>query len=92
MFEQLPSKYIKQDGKYKIVYCVKITDPFLKFSLAECDWYEAIGCSFEQTVPPMEITADGKTVTWIEDVIIPSQKAIKYDESSLNFILRNTVY
>lgn len=92
MFKQLPSKYIKQDGKHKIVYSVKITDPFLKFSLDESDWYEAIGCSFEMTVPPMEITADQKEVLWVEDVLFPSQKAIRYSETQLNFILRNTVY
>lgn len=92
MFEQLPSKYIKQDGKHKIVYSVRITDPFLRFSLSEHDWYEAIGCSLEGTVPPMEITSDQKTVTWVEDVIYPSQKAIKYTQAELIFILRYAVH
>lgn len=92
MFEQLQSKYIKEDGKFKVVYSVKITDTFKKFSTEEIDWYEAIGCSFERSIPPLEITSGGKVASWVEELILPSSKAIRYTESELNFILRNTVY
>lgn len=92
MFEQLPSKYIKQDGKFKVVYSVKITNTLYKFSTDEIDWYEAIGCSFERSVPPLEISGDGRVASWVEELPTLSSKAIKYSGSELNFILRNTVY
>ena len=90
MFEQLPSKYFYQDGEYKVAYSVKIVDHYKKFSTNDLDWIEAIGCDFEGTIPPLDISEDGKVATWVDVLPTLSSKAIRYSDSELNFILRHT--
>ncbi|AUR89112.1 hypothetical protein NVP1121O_084 [Vibrio phage 1.121.O._10N.286.46.C4] len=90
MFEQLPSKYFKEDGVFKIRYAVKLTKPWAhRFSNSDLDWIEAIGEIHTGECPEITLSEMGTVASWVEE---SSQKAIRYTEDELKFMLRHTVY
>lgn len=81
MLKQRPSKYVKKDGAFKIIYTIEITEKgwSKKFSEDSEIWADAIGC-------PFELSEDNRCASWEAFVINPSQRARVYTEEELNYI------
>ncbi len=84
-FKQLPSRYFKEDGKFKIEYSVELDHWFYTFTTVEALWKEALGSV------SVRLSDDRKTVYWVEECISLSTKATNYSDSELNFIFAEVI-
>jgi len=98
MFEQLPSEYLKQNGEYKARYHFKIDKMSrYKFSSSDLDWINVIGEPLlpihETPVATLEVTSDGKQVSWIDDAPYSNnRKAFNYSQEQMKFLFEDVIY
>jgi hypothetical protein len=80
---QLPSRYFKEEGMFKIEYTVVLDTWYLKFTNIPILLEDALGEGVS-----VKVSEDGKTLRWVE---VTSNRAVKWSEVELSRIFKDCV-